>query len=297
VVKFALNGSQVNYRVDLAGDLSLVEADEGQILQVMQNVVLNAAQAMPEGGTVTVTARNISAPCEGTPPSLVEGPYVEIAIQDMGIGIPPENLPKIFDPYFTTKAMGSEKGTGLGLTTSLSIIKAHSGGIAVSSKPGEGSTFLIFLPAGKTEAVDESLRPKVAEPKKGKILVMDNEETIRDVVRGMLEAQKWEVEVAKTGEEAIEMCRLEKDKGKPFDLVIFDLTVKGGMGAEQAIKELREIVPGIKAVVSSGYVESPVVSNYQAHGFVAFLIKPFRIAELNRCISDLLMKDSGKGQD
>lgn len=284
-VKFSLSGSHTDCLLNLANDLWPVEADEGQLSQVLQNIVLNASEAMAGRGTVNISAENREIPA-GTVSGLQQGgPVVRITIQDSGIGIPPDNLARIFDPYFTTK----HKGSGLGLATSYSIIRNHGGVIDVTSKVNKGSLFTIWLPAVKNAEVSrEPAAPATAAPKKGKILLMDDEELVRDVARAMITVLGHEVECAADGRQTIDLFRQRRDSGNPFDLVILDLTVKGGMGGEEAIGILRQIDPGVVAVVSSGYADSPVVSNYRAYGFAAYLNKPYKIGDLKDCLTGLL---------
>jgi two-component system, cell cycle sensor histidine kinase and response regulator CckA len=284
-VKFTLSGSNTDYRTEIAADLWPVEADEGQLAQVVQNLVLNASEAMAGRGTVVVSVKNTDIPV-GTAPRLREGGrFVSISIQDSGTGISEQNLAKIFDPYFTTK----QKGSGLGLATSYSIIRNHGGIIEVQSEVSRGSTFTIYLPAAKDAAVaPETAAIKTVAARKGKILVMDDEELVRNVVTDMIKTLGHEVQCAADGKAAMEMFSHAKAGGSPFDLLILDLTVKGGMGGEDAIRKLRELDPGIVAVVSSGYADNPIVADYRAHGFSAFLNKPYKINALRDCINELI---------
>jgi CheY-like chemotaxis protein len=284
-VKFALSGSRVDYRIKIDQELWMVEVDEGQIGQVIQNLVLNAEQAMPIGGTVTITAENVSSRKKGLPPVLRRGNYVAISIEDRGIGIPEQYLPKIFDPYFTTK----DKGSGLGLATSYSIIKNHGGLIEVKSKLGEGTTFIVYLPA--VEAVETCKTPAPEDLqalRKGRILLMDDEDIVRDIVGLMIRSLGHDVELAENGTEAIEKYRESMKLGRQFDVVIMDLTVRAGMGGEEAIKELLQIDPAIKAIASSGYTDSAVISGYKTMGFKSSLSKPYDIASLNKALNSLL---------
>ncbi|HET6418504.1 MAG TPA: ATP-binding protein [Geobacteraceae bacterium] len=282
-VKFALSGSSCDCRLTVDEKLMQVEADEGQIGQVIQNIVLNASEAMVDGGTITITARNAELPGAGNPLPAEGGRFVNICISDTGMGIPEKYLTRIFDPYFTTK----KKGSGLGLATSYSIVKNHGGAIDVKSKVGEGTTFNIFLPATEAEE-EEGSHPAVSTPqRKGKVLIMDDEELIRSVATEMMEFLGHEVESAEDGESAIEKFRQATESGRPFDVVILDITVKGGMGGELAIKMLREMDPHIKAIVSSGYSDSPVASDYRAYGFTSFLNKPYQIEELRESLNAL----------
>jgi PAS domain S-box-containing protein len=284
-VKFALSGSRLDYRIQVAEDLWMVEADEGQLGQVIQNLVLNAEQAMPMGGTITITAKNVSPGEKELPPVLQHGNYVVISVIDRGIGIPEEHLPKIFDPYFTTK----DKGSGLGLATSYSIIKNHDGLINVKSKIGEGTTFSVYLPA--VEVVETSavtVSGDVKARRKGRILLMDDEGIVRDIAGVMIRSLGHEVELAEDGEKAIDKYRESMKAGRKFDAVILDLTVRGGMGGEEAIKVLLQMDPHIKALVSSGYAESSVIAEYKTIGFKACLTKPYDIVLLNRTLNNLL---------
>ncbi|MBI5205844.1 MAG: PAS domain-containing protein [Nitrospirae bacterium] len=283
-VKFALSGSRTKFKIDMDKGLLSVEADEGQINQVIQNIVLNADQAMPQGGVVMLTAKNIEMPGYSNILPLAVGRYVEIAIQDSGIGIPEELMPKIFDPYFTTK----QKGSGLGLATSFSIVKNHGGMINVKSEPGKGSTFYIYLPAIEAEQREE-IRPALARIlRKGKILLMDDEEIVRMVNTKMIKDLGHEVETAEHGEEAIEKYRKAQDSGEPFDIVILDLTVRGGMGGQDTIEELLRLDSSVKAIVSSGYSEDTALSDFKACGFKAYLTKPYDQNMLKDMLNALL---------
>ena len=234
-VRFALSGSRADYRITFDENLWEADADEGQIGQVIQNIVLNADQAMPAGGTITIAARNVSVPGEGLSARLSEGQYVEISVKDNGIGIPEEYFPKLFDPYFTTK----ERGSGLGLATSYSIIKNHSGLIDLKSHPGKGSTFFVYLPAvaGEGERF-AAITEAVETDRKGRVLVMDDEELVRNIAGIMLKTLGHEVEFAENGGKAIAKYGEALSLGRRFDIVILDLTIRGGMGGEEALREL-----------------------------------------------------------
>jgi PAS domain S-box-containing protein len=282
--RFALSGSRSNYRFVFTDDLWPVKADDGQISQLIQNIVLNAAQAMSEGGVVTVAASNVDM--GSSPAGSVPGPgrWVKIAVQDTGVGIPEQNLQRIFEPYFTTKQTGS----GLGLATSYSIAKSHGGSVEVSSIENAGSIFTIWLPAGKTTA-NIPAPPIIPSPlPKGRILVMDDEEVVRDSVGGLLETLGQDVELSADGESAIEKYRAAQAAGSPFTAVILDATVRGGMGGEETIRKLRDMDPSVIAVVSSGYSDDAIVSNYTAHGFKACLPKPFSIENLQAVLSAVM---------
>jgi CheY-like chemotaxis protein len=219
------------------------------------------------------------------PLRLARGNYVEICIRDSGIGIPAEYLPRIFDPYFTTK----ERGSGLGLATCYSIIRNHDGIIGVTSEVGKGSTFSIYLPVAEEEAEKtDTLSLTAADMRRGRILVMDDEEMVRNVAMDMIEVLGHEVEFARNGDEAITKYREAWLSGKRFDIVILDLTIRGGMGGEETLRQLISFDPELKAVVSSGYADSSALSEYQTSGFRACLTKPYRMEALRNTLNALL---------
>ncbi len=273
--RFAARGSTVCVRFEIARDLWAAEVDEGQINQVINNLVINAVQAMPEGGAITIRAGNIVLGKDENP-LLKPGYYIRISIQDQGIGIPAHLLEKIFDPFFTTK----QKGSGLGLSTVYSIIRNHNGNIMVDSTLGAGSAFTFLLPASP-QAI-----PRAAETEGGierfdaRVLVMDDEPIVRDLAGEILRAMGCGVRCAMDGREMLKMYREAKDSGEPYDLVIMDLTIPGGMGGKEAIKELLALDPGAKAIVSSGYSNDPIMAEYRRHGFAAVLVKPYNIKEM-----------------
>jgi len=291
-VDFAMSGSRSDNRIAVAEELWQVEADPGQIGQVIRNVVINAREAMPGGGTVEISVENVGL-SPGDNPSLPEGgKFVRIAVGDSGTGIPEKHLSRIFEPYYTTKP----KGSGLGLATSYSIVRNHGGMIDVKSEEGKGSTFSVYLPASVAgEALPEEPRAGAAAPaRKGRILVMDDEELVRDVAMGLIDALGHEVECAENGEVAIEKFQQARRQGKPFDIVILDLTIRGGMGGEEAIGKIREVDPDVTAIVSTGYSDNPVVSEYRSYGFTTYLNKPYTIHSLKESLDSLL--GSGEGQ-
>jgi len=274
-VNFTLSGSNVRCKFSIPDDLWQVEIDEGQISQVINNLVVNAEQAMPEGGIIEVKAENISLEEKRAVP-LKAGKYIRITIKDEGIGIPEEHLPKIFDPYFTTK----QKGSGLGLAVAHSIIKNHAGYITVESKLGAGTSFYIYLPAsekGISERKTQEEKPLFGQ---GRILVMDDEPAVREIAGNMLQFLGYEVEFAREGAEAIELYKKAKKSGKAFDAVILDLTVPGGMGGKEAIRMLLEIDPDVRAIVSSGYSNDPVMSDFKRYGFRGVVAKPYNLKNL-----------------
>jgi PAS domain S-box-containing protein len=284
-VKFALSGSNVKSEISIADDLWPVEADEGQISQVIQNIVLNADQAMPAGGLIKVSAGHERID-KGEVVPLKEGEYVVICIEDNGIGIPQEHLSKIFDPYFTTK----QRGSGLGLATAYSIIAKHAGLLTVDSETGNGSTFSIYLPASAREVPKASEDNAAIISGVGRILIMDDDKDIRASVEVFIERIGYEVEFAEDGTQAIEMYNKGLDTGRTFDAVILDLTVPGGMGGKEAIIKLLEIDPKVKVVVSSGYADDPIMSEYRNYGFSAALSKPYSIKALSKLLHEVLKR-------
>jgi PAS domain S-box-containing protein len=283
---FACRGSKVNYEFNLPDDLWAMEADPGQISQVFQNLVINAIQAMPTGGMIKIHGENLEV-ASGSELPLNIGRYVRISIQDKGIGITREHLPRIFDPYFTTK----QKGSGLGLATSYSIIKNHSGYIAVESELGIGTTFKVYLPASDRQVIQPPKEDTELLSGKGKILVMDDEAMVREVLGKMLLALGYEVKSAEDGAEAIEFFRQSQKAGDPFAAVILDLTVPGRMGGREAMARLLKIDPQVKAIVSSGYSDDPIMADFQKYGFTAVIAKPYKIAELGKVLNKALTEE------
>lgn len=273
---FCLSGSNVSCRFDIPDNLWLCDFDEGQISQVISNLVINAKEAMmPMGGSIEISARNaIIGAGEHAP--LPEGNYVKVSIKDSGNGIPEDIRPRMFDPFFSTK----EKGSGLGLALSYSIVKRHGGYIDVESEPGKGSTFHIYLPASKN--VSDAKAPKSAATHKGsgRILLMDDEDFIRESFGHILEKMGYSVVYAKDGQEALNILTEEERSGRPFVAIILDLTIKGGLGGLEIIGDVRRLNPGIPVFVSSGYSEDPIMSRPNDYGFTDSICKPFTKVEL-----------------
>ncbi len=283
---FALRGSRIRCTCSIPEELWLCNVDEGQITQVVQNIVLNAEQAMPERGRIFVWCENVPLQGDDMAP-LKEGDYVRVSVQDEGGGIPPEHLKRIFEPYFTTK----KKGSGLGLATSYSIVKKHGGHIFVESETGQGTVFHIYLPACK-EAPAQSMREeKILPVGNGKILVMDDEAPIRMLLQGMLEFLRYEAAFAKDGKEALSLYAAGRENGKPFDAVLLDLTIPGGMGGKETMQKLLEMNLSVKAIVSSGYSEDPVMANYKQHGFKAVIQKPYDLKKMGEVLHDVMGKN------
>lgn len=281
-----LSGSNVRCDIDIPDSTHTIDADAGQMSQVISNIIINAKQSMPDGGRLTITAENVSLGADSGE-QRVPGDYVRLTISDEGCGISPDNLDKIFDPYFTTKP----NGTGLGLASAYSVVKRHGGSISVSSGRGQGATFAIHLPACMEAAAADSAAP-VADGQnlqaRGKILVMDDEELIRSLVVQLLDHLGFATETCTDGNEAISLYQASFLRGEPFAMVIMDLTIPGGMGGQEAAARIREIDPAACLIVSSGYSNDPIMSNYHDYGFSAVMTKPYRIEELRTVLSGIL---------
>ncbi len=284
--KFILSGSNVKCDFYFPDDLWPAEVDEGQISQVIHNLIINADQAMPEGGEIKIKAENVVVTEKEALP-LIDGNYLKISISDEGVGISEEHLEKIFDPYFSTK----QKGSGLGLATSYSIVKRHDGCIIVNSKISVGTTFHVYLAASVDKTPVKIDRPKKPVAGKGKILIMDDEEIIRNTAGTALSRIGYNVEFAKDGSETIELYKAARDSGKPFDAVIMDLTIPGGMGGKEAIGKLLEVDSKAKAIVSSGYSNDPVMADFKKYGFSHFIAKPYSAQELNEVLVNVLRNE------
>ena len=280
---FVLHGSPVSSQFSISDDLWLVDFDSGQISQVIQNLVLNSKHAMPEGGEIKINCANIVDIRSEISLPLLGNAFIKITVEDTGCGIAEKYMEKIFDPYFTTK----QEGSGLGLAICHSIISKHNGHIAVQSKMGEGTTFTIYLPASENQ-IPRVPNKEADNPKtiKAKILIMDDEQFVQDISKQMLGRLGHEVLQAKNGREAIEIIKDHRSCGRPFDVIIMDLTIPGGMGGKDAIQEILKIDPDVKAVVASGYSNDPVMADYRQYGFKASIAKPFLLAELNRALTE-----------
>jgi PAS domain S-box-containing protein len=282
----ALAGSKAGCEFFLPEDLWPVEVDAGQIDQVISNILINADQAMPEGGIIQVRAENVwLGEASGLP--LPAGKYVRISFKDQGRGIGPQDLDKIFDPYFTTK----QKGSGLGLATSYSIIRNHSGHLTVESDPGDGTTFFMYLPA--TDLALTAQEPEDTgsiEKGRGRILVMDDDAMILEVVGKILTRWGYEVEFARDGRQALDNYAKALESGRLYDGVILDLTVPGGMGGQETLKQLQAIDPGVRAIVASGYSDDQVMANYAQYGFAGGIAKPYAPAELVNALNKVIKK-------
>ena len=279
---FSLSGSNIRCEFGPSNGTWFAHVDPQQIGQAIHHLMINAAESMPAGGTVFISFENTTL---ASPNSiLAPGRYVDIAIKDQGGGIPAEHIEKIFDPYFSTKGKSTNKGNGLGLSISHSIIDRHGGEITVCSRVGVGTTFHVLLPAA--EAPAELVQPvgthkaseKTGKPVsgQGRILVMDDEAMIRELTGNMLHYLGYLADFAETGQEAVGKYQAALEASMPYDAVILDLTIKGGMGGQETIKKLKEIDPTVKAIVSSGYSDSPVIANYKHYGFCEVVAKALR---------------------
>ncbi len=280
-VRLALSGSKSRHELACPERLWNVNVDRGQIHQVLSNLLINADQAMPLGGLICIEAQNVELDPTAKVP-LPRGKYVQVIITDQGVGIPPQQLGKIFDPYFTTK----QKGNGLGLATVFSIVKQHGGLISVQSALGEGTIFHLYLPAVQGSAPVKKVVETRPFEGKGRILVMDDEAHVRGVVGRMLKKMGYDPVLAQDGTEALALYARARSSGEPFSAVILDLTIPGGMGGKEVIHQLLAQNPEVRALVSSGYADDAIMANFQTLGFCGVITKPYTILQLG----DVLQK-------
>ena len=288
----ALKGSSIRGECVLASDLWSAEVDEGQIGQVLRNLVLNAREATPAEGSIRLQADNVVlATAPG--PDCSPGEYLRIIVTDSGSGIPADVLPRIFDPYFSTKQRGTQKGMGLGLTICRTVIRKHGGAIAVQSTLAGGTTVVCYLPATRLSAnVSRPVAPEMPKPSP-RILVMDDEELFLEIMDCMLRGLGYQVELAADGDKAIALYEQAAQEGRPFAMVLLDLTVRGGMGGTKTIKLLRERDPAVRAVLMTGYSQEQAFRNHAEHGFKAALEKPFTAETLRNTLADVLQVQPG----
>jgi PAS domain S-box-containing protein len=288
IIGLALRGSSTSARFDFEHPLRTVLADETQLAQVFTNLALNARDAMRGGGTVHVNARNLRVKAGDS--VLSPGLFVEVSIRDEGPGIEGTNLEKIFDPFFTTKPTGS----GLGLASSYSIVSRHGGALRVESSIGNGATFFVLLPAVHEEVQTVPKQPSpVPTHRTGRILVMDDESALRRILALCLVDVGYRVEQAPDGAKAVDEFEKARREGDPFDAVILDLTVRGGMGGLDALERMKALDPGVRAIAASGYSDSPVLGDFERFGFTGALAKPFHFTML----VNLLRKVLPNGQE
>jgi signal transduction histidine kinase/ActR/RegA family two-component response regulator len=272
---FALRGKNARCEFNFSASLHPVEADAAQIAQVFNNLFLNACQAMPGGGRISVTAQNRTV-IGGDSTLATSGDYVEVTVADEGEGIGSENLPKIFDPYFTTKKTGS----GLGLAVVHSIVSNHLGAITAESQPGHGTKFILLLPASHQTPVAPAAVTDISETACRRVLVMDDEEMVRRVLEKILVRLGCEVHSVPDGQAALDAYQKAAAEKKPFDLVIMDLTVPGGMGGQECVRRLLMLDPQARAIVSSGYADNPVLADHHAYGFRSVVTKPYTTVQM-----------------
>ena len=285
--RFVQHGSKVTLDFEIAPDLNCAHIDQGQIAEVMNNLVINAIQAMPKGGRVILSADNATVGPDNDL-NLKAGNYLKIAVADTGQGIDPKSMGRIFEPYFTTK----EKGVGLGLATSYSIAARHGGTLSVDSQLGKGTTFTLYLPSAKDMQPLKPEKSEIVDGGKGRILMMDDDESVLQAGSKILRQMGYAVETARDGTEAVDKYRRQLESGDPFSVVILDLTVPDGMGGLQAMKELLLLDPEVKAIVSSGYSEDAVMAEHRQYGFSCKLAKPYTFAELSQVLARTLESGS-----
>ncbi|MHB8074126.1 hybrid sensor histidine kinase/response regulator [Desulfosporosinus fructosivorans] len=282
---FALSGSKTRCELFLTEDLPSVEIDRGQMTQVITNILINADQAMLQGGTIKIHAKELAVTGENNTLPLQIGNYVALTITDEGAGISSQILPKIFDPYFSTKDLGS----GLGLTICYAIVKKHGGHISVQSVEGQGTSFTIYLPVSNVQA-EKEVHEDILILGEGKVLLMDDEESVRQTANEMLTFLGYDVELAGDGAQAVRLYKEAFLSGRPFDVVITDLTVRGGMGGKVAVSELLIVDPDVKAIVSSGYSADALITDYKNYGFCDVMAKPYRLQELGKVMSNVMQR-------
>ncbi len=296
MVVLELSRFNIKPKIFIANDIRHVNIDEGQIKQIVRNIIVNAKEAMDDNGQLTVSCKNVDIAEEGYL-ILSQGEYIKISFEDQGCGISKENLEKIFDPYFSTKDMGVDKGQGLGLTVSYSIIQKHGGLITVESELQTGSTFSVYLPAFLVKEPDlqkSEEKPTAQKPVKqpatgtGKILLMDDEKAIRKFLGKVINRLGYDIETCIEGKEAIEIYKKAMESKEPFDVVILDLTNKIGMGGQETMKRLLELDSDVKGIIITGYSDDPAVANFRAYGFSGFIIKPATKEELSKVIKEVL---------
>ena len=288
VAAFDLSGSNVGFVLDVAEDPWIVEADKGQLQQAISNLVINADQAMPDGGHLLIKLENTELRADELP-SLRAGKYVKITVRDEGTGISPEHLERVFDPYFTTKPTGR----GLGLSTTYSVITKHGGRIDAESEPGRGTSFVMHLPASASLKSSPPHKAATERPQgetRATVLLMDDDAAILDVVSTMLRRTGYEAEGATGSEHAVELYRRSAEAGRPFDAVILDLTIPGGPGGKETVREILKIDPEAVVIASSGYTADPAMADCSAFGFKGVITKPYTPEELRTVLTRVLRK-------
>ncbi|MDR3557617.1 MAG: ATP-binding protein [Syntrophobacteraceae bacterium] len=289
IADLVLRGSTTTWEIKGAEDLWDVEVDENQMRQVFTSLIENAGEAMSTGGLISIRTENVVI--DGSEPGGIdpgEGRYVKVFIADEGIGIAPENMSSIFDPYFSTKYRGCQKGMGFGLAIAHSVVKKHNGSIKVESLPGRGTTVSVLIPAADLRRqVIPAARPDFTSPRK-RILVMEDEEMPRELIEAMLQLLGYEVDTALDGQRAVELYSQSLSSGRNYDAVILDLAVKVGMGGRQAMGKIKLLNPQVRAIVSSGYSTATIMSDIADCGFCDVLKKPYDLEALQLTLDRIL---------
>jgi two-component system cell cycle sensor histidine kinase/response regulator CckA len=288
---FAVSGKNCKCKFDFADGFWSAQIDEGQMHHVAHYLVTNAAEAMPNGGTIEVGARNVRLNADQIQP-LPAGNYVKWYVRDHGVGIPKEHMRKLFDPYFTTKQVGHVKGLGLGLAICYSIVKNHDGLITVDSEFAAGTVFTVYIPAVNEETDERNMsgHSEIKTSAEHKILLVDDEQFLLDVTSSMLIHLGYEVITAQCHKDALEIYGKAKEAGQPFSLIIIDLTMRGDEGGETAIRRWLTIHPEVKAIISSGYGRDPVIEEYWKYGFTGAIAKPYTLAELEKALAKIMAR-------
>ncbi len=280
---FVLSGSNVRSDIRADEDLWPADVDPGQVSQVVQNLVMNAMQAMPGGGTVQISLHNTVVDGPGDP-DVAPGRYVRIEVRDTGVGIPESIADRILEPYFSTK----NRGSGLGLSVSYSIVRNHGGTLRFESAPGQGTVFRVLFPAAEESASPTPPAAARQPAGQGRILVMDDEPMVRDVLVAMLVDGGYDAAATSDGAEAVEAWSRAREDGRPFDAVLVDLTVPGGVGGLETLRRLQQLDPAVRVIVSSGYSNAPILADYRRYGFRGVAPKPFRLSDLHAVVAEVL---------
>jgi CheY-like chemotaxis protein len=290
-MELALKGSSIRGECRLAPDLWSAEVDEDQIGQVIRSLILNAREATPAGGTIWLEAENVVQAAVGSPDAAA-GDYLRIKITDTGSGIPADILPKVFDPYFSTKQRGSQKGMGLGLTICRMVIQKHGGTISLQSRPEGGTLVVCQLPAQRNGVDQPAQVSSASSGPSGRVLVMDDEVVFLEILNRTLGKMGYEVSLAADGERALELYDQAQKEPRPFDVVLLDLTVRGGMGGAETIKRLRERNANVRAVLMTGYSNEPHFREFARHGFKAAMAKPFSANVLRAALDEVMRSET-----
>ncbi len=285
-IKIAAAAATAEIALDVPDTIDPVMVDRAQILQVFQNLIVNALQAMPpepHRPRLQIRAANLTLAADQVP-ALPAGDYVEFEVRDNGSGIKPEHVEKIFDPFFTTK----KHGTGLGLATVLSIVRKHGGQLGLDTEVGKGTAFTVYLPKADQPVAVQARRAPSLRFASGRVLFMDDDPKISTLTGTMLESLGYKFDLATKGEEAIVLYKRYQNIGRPYDAVIMDLTIVGGMGGEECFHALKALDPEVRAIVSSGYDNDDMARKYLDMGFCGYLTKPYRVTDLGKVVKAVL---------